>query len=112
MSNGFVVTLLKDIPLCVWKGLTKTSTKHNYIYFVTYVVTIEVHVSAQNDRQALCKNTERKRKLKCCLYILTVSPHKVLTIFNCIKLPRRRVQLEIVHVFEISHFHVWLCFVL
>ena len=71
--------------MCVWKGLTKTSTKHNYIHFVTYVVTIEVHVSAQNgDHQALCKNTKGKRKLKCYLYILTVSSNKVLTVCNCI----------------------------
>jgi len=83
----------------VWKGLTKTSIKHNYIYFVTYVVTTEVHVSAQNgDRHALCKNEIGKRKLKCYLYILTVSAHKVFTIFKCIKLPRRRVQLQIVNV--------------
>jgi len=58
----------------VWKGLTKTSIKHNYIYFVTYVVTTEVHVSAQNgDHQALCKNTKGKKKLKCYVYVLAVS---------------------------------------
>jgi hypothetical protein len=83
----------------LWKGLKKTSIKHNYICFVTYVVTIEVHVSAQNgDRQALCKNTKGKRKLKCYLYILTVSSHKVFTIYDCIEHPRKIVQLEIVNV--------------
>lgn len=83
----------------MWKGLPKTFIKHNYIYFVTYVVNTEVHVSAQNgDHQTLCNNTEGKRKLKCYVYILAVSSHKVFTIFNCIKLAQRRVQLQIVNV--------------